>query len=421
MTVNVLNELRKTLTDIVTEMGYGEMIATDPIVLEIPRDKSFGDYATNIAMRLAKPMRMNPVAIANQILAKIPQEELHLTDIKVAGAGFINFTFDATYLMGVVEDVINLKEQYGNVNVGNGQKVNLEFVSANPTGYLHVGHGRGAAFGDSLARIMTKAGFIVHREHYVNDAGNQITNLALSIFERYKEQLGLPFQMEEGFYFGKEIIELAKELVNQYGDELLSYDEKKRLSFLRKYGTEALLANLKSDLKTFGVEFDTWFSEQSLYDNHEVENVLRTLTEKGYTYEQDGAVWLRTSLYGDEKDRVIIKSDGSYTYVLPDIAYHVNKLNRGFDHLIDVLGADHHGYIERIKAGVEMAGGKSGLIDIEILQMVRVIEDGVEIKMSKRSGKAITLADLIEQVGTSALRYFYVSKSLGTHMDLIWI
>ncbi len=418
MTVNVLNELRKTLTDIVTEMGYGEMIATDPIVLEIPRDKSFGDYATNIAMRLAKSMRMNPVAIANQILAKIPQEELHLTDIKVAGAGFINFTFDATYLMGVVEDVINLKEQYGNVNVGNGQKVNLEFVSANPTGYLHVGHGRGAAFGDSLARIMTKAGFIVHREHYVNDAGNQITNLALSIFERYKEQLGLPFQMEEGFYFGKEIIELAKELVNQYGDELLSYDEKKRLSFLRKYGTEALLANLKSDLKTFGVEFDTWFSEQSLYDNHEVENVLRTLTEKGYTYEQDGAVWLRTSLYGDEKDRVIIKSDGSYTYVLPDIAYHVNKLNRGFDHLIDVLGADHHGYIERIKAGVEMAGGKSGLIDIEILQMVRVIEDGVEIKMSKRSGKAITLADLIEQVGTSALRYFYVSKSLGTHMDL---
>ena len=300
--------------------------------------------------------------------------------------------------MGVVEDVINLKEQYGNVNVGNGQKVNLEFVSANPTGYLHVGHGRGAAFGDSLARIMTKAGFIVHREHYVNDAGNQITNLALSIFERYKEQLGLPFQMEEGFYFGKEIIELAKELVNQYGDELLSYDEKKRLSFLRKYGTEALLANLKSDLKTFGVEFDTWFSEQSLYDNHEVENVLRTLTEKGYTYEQDGAVWLRTSLYGDEKDRVIIKSDGSYTYVLPDIAYHVNKLNRGFDHLIDVLGADHHGYIERIKAGVEMAGGKSALIDIEILQMVRVIEDGVEIKMSKRSGKAITLADLIEQV-----------------------
>lgn len=418
MTVNVLNELRKTLTVIVTEMGYGEMIATDPIVLEIPRDKSFGDYATNIAMRLAKPMRMNPVAIANQILAKIPQEELHLTDIKVAGAGFINFTFDATYLMGVVEDVINLKEQYGNVNVGNGQKVNLEFVSANPTGYLHVGHGRGAAFGDSLARIMTKAGFIVHREHYVNDAGNQITNLALSIFERYKEQLGLPFQMEEGFYFGKEIIELAKELVNHYGDELLSYDEKKRLSFLRKYGTEALLANLKSDLKTFGVEFDTWFSEQSLYDNHEVENVLRTLTEKGYTYEQDGAVWLRTSLYGDEKDRVIIKSDGSYTYVLPDIAYHVNKLNRGFDHLIDVLGADHHGYIERIKAGVEMAGGKSGLIDIEILQMVRVIEDGVEIKMSKRSGKAITLADLIEQVGTSALRYFYVSKSLGTHMDL---
>ncbi|HHU24743.1 MAG: arginine--tRNA ligase [Bacilli bacterium] len=418
MTVNVLSELRKTLTSIVTAMGCGEVIAKDPIVLEIPRDKAHGDYATNIAMRLAKTMRKNPLAIANQIVERIPKDELYLTEVSVAGAGFINFTFDASYLLGVVEDVINLKEQYGNVNIGNGQKMNLEFVSANPTGYLHVGHGRGAAYGDSLARIMIKAGFDVHREHYVNDAGNQITNLALSIFERYKEQLGLPFQMEDGFYFGKEIIELAKELVEKYNDELLSYDEKKRLSFLRKYGTDALLANLKSDLKAFGVEFDTWFSEQSLYDNQEVEIALHTLTEKGYTYEQDGAVWLKTSLFGDEKDRVIIKSDGTYTYVLPDIAYHVNKLNRGFDHLIDVLGADHHGYIERIKAGVEMAGGKSGLIDIEILQMVRVIEDGVEIKMSKRSGKAITLADLMEQVGTSALRYFYVSKSLGTHMDL---
>ena len=221
--------------------------------------------------------------------------------------------------------------------------------------------------------------------------------------------------MKEDYYFGKEIIQVAEEIKDEYGDRFLNNFD---LDFFKSYGTEKLLGNLKKDLKKFNVEFDTWFSEKSLYETKEVENVLANLKKQGYTYQKDGALWLKTTDYGDEKDRVIIKSDGSYTYLLPDIAYHANKLSRGYHHLIDVLGADHHGYIHRLKAAVSMVGGNSNLIDVEILQMVRVIEDGVEVKMSKRSGKAITLIDLIDDVGTDALRYFYVAKSLSTHMDL---
>ena len=253
------------------------------------------------------------------------------------------------------------------------------------------------------------------KEHYVNDAGNQIINMARSVYERYKELFGLECILGDDHYHGKEIITIAEKIKNEYGDKYLNnYDE----AFFKEYGTKELLGNLKSDLKGFNVEFDTWFSEKSLYANNEVQNVIKLLTERGFTYESEGAVWLKTSLYNDEKDRVIIKSDGSYTYLLPDIAYHANKLNRGYSHLIDVLGADHHGYIDRLKAAITMVGGNSDLLDVEILQMVRVMENGVEVKMSKRSGKAITLNDLIEMVGVDALRYFYVEKSLNTHMDL---
>ena len=262
---------------------------------------------------------------------------------------------------------------------------------------------------------MKKAGYRVNREHYVNDAGNQITNMALSVYERYKELFGLPIEMKDDYYHGKEIITVAEEIKNEYGDKYLSQID---LDFFKEYGTKKLLGNLQRDLARFNVTFDTWFSEKSLYREGAVERVLTKLKEDGNTYEEDGAIWLKTTKYNDEKDRVIVKSDGSYTYLLPDIAYHANKLSRGYTHLIDVLGADHHGYIERLKAAVSMVGGNSNLIDIEILQMVRVMENGVEVKMSKRSGKAITLADLIDEVGTDALRYFYVSKSLSTHMDL---
>ena len=384
------------------------------IVLEVPKDQTNGDYATNIAMRLARVARKAPVMIAKDIVEKLDKQSLHLEKIEVAGAGFINFTIDVNYLLEVINKVNN-DLTYGNNNIGAGQKIDLEFVSANPTGYLHVGHGRGAAYGDSLANLLTKSGYQVTREHYVNDAGNQITNMALSVYERYKELFGLSIDMKDDYYHGKEIITIAEMLKEEYGDKFLNDFD---LNFFKEYGTKILLGNLKKDLERFNVNFDVWFSEKSLYQSNSVEKVLTKLNELGYLYDHEDAKWLKTSALGDEKDRVVVKSDGSYTYLLPDIAYHENKLSRGFDHLINVLGADHHGYVNRLKAAVTMLGGNANLIDVELLQMVRVMEDGQEVKMSKRSGKAITLIDLIDEVGSDALRYFYVSKALNTHMDL---
>lgn len=407
-----LDNLKKGLFNALVSLNYPT--EDIEIILEVPKDKNHGDYSTNLAMKLVKILRKPPMIIAEEIVNKLDKKELNLSKIEIANPGFINFTIDMDYLLEVV-NVVNKNPDYGKLDLGKGKKIDIEFVSANPTGYLHIGHGRGAAYGDSLANIMTKCGYIVTREHYVNDAGNQITNMALSVYERYKELFGLEFHLLDDYYHGKEIITIAEMIKDQYGDKFLKEFD---LDFFKEYGTKVLLDNLKKDLDRFNVHFDVWFSEKSLYSQGLVKNVINTLNEKGFTYEKDGAIFLKTSLYGDEKDRVIIKSDGSYTYFLPDIAYHENKLSRGFDHLIDVLGADHHGYVDRLKAAVTMVGGDSNLIDVELLQMVRAIENGVEVKMSKRSGKAITLIDLIDEVGSDALRYFYVSKALSTHMDL---
>ena len=414
MIVDLMNNIKREILRVVEKLGVLELNETD-IVLEVPKDSKNGDFSTNIAMRLARSLRKSPMLIAEDIKSGLDLEKCHTEKVEVAGAGFINFYLDLDYLLEVVPLILSEKEKYGSSNIGNNEKINLEFVSANPTGYLHIGHGRGAAYGDSLARCMKKAGFLVDREHYVNDAGNQINNMGLSVYERYKELFGLPIDFKEDYYHGKEIITIAEMIKSEYGDKFIKeYD----LDFFKDYGTKFLLGNLKKDLKHFNVEFDTWFSEKTLYKTGQVQKTLDTLNKGGFTYTDDGALWLKTSEYGDEKDRVIIKSDGNYTYLLPDIAYHANKLSRGYDHLIDVLGSDHHGYIARLKAAVSMVGGNSDLIDVEILQMVRVMENGEEVKMSKRSGKAITLNDLIEEVGTDALRYFYVSKSLSTHLDL---
>lgn len=411
--INVfLNNLKEELQNIIKELGVTE---EQDIQFDIPKDTAFGDYSTNISMRLAKALRKAPIMIANEIVSKIDKEKNHLSKVEVAGAGFINFYIDLKYLSNIIFEINDKKDDFGNINYGKNKKINVEYVSANPTGYLHIGHCRGAAYGDSLSRILKKAGFDVSREFYVNDAGNQIQNLGHSIFERYKELHGLECKLGEDGYYGKEIITIAQMIKDEYGDSHLNDQD---LEFFRVYGTNCLLDGLKSDLKDFNVTFDTWFSEKSLYKNNAVHEVLNLFKEKGYTYEHEGATWLKTTEYGDEKDRVLVKSDGTLTYLTPDIAYHANKLSRGFDHLIDVLGADHHGYINRIKAAIAFVGGNPDLLDIEILQMVRVLQDGEEVKMSKRSGKAITMRDLIDEVGTDALRFLFVSKSLSTHMDL---
>lgn len=412
MIEEILSNLKVEIINIIKELGCTDDVE---VFFEIPKDNANGDYSTNIAMRLAKSLRKSPRDIANSIIQKIDLNKFHLSKLDVAGAGFINLYLDKNYLNNVVFKILEEESDYGKSNVGAGLKINLEFVSANPTGYLHVGHGRGAAYGDSLARIMRKAGYNVSTEHYVNDAGNQIHNLALSIYERYKELYGLECNLGDDSYHGKEIIEIAEMIKSSHGDAYLRNDW---YQDFRKFGVDYLLEGLKRDLKEFNVTFDTWFSEKSLYDNKEVEKTLDYLKSHDYTYESEGATWLKTTLYGDEKDRVLVKSDGTLTYLTPDIAYHANKLSRGYDHLIDVLGADHHGYIPRLKAAIAFIGGNPDLIDVEILQMVRALQNGVEVKMSKRSGKAITLKDLIDEAGTDALRYMYVSKSLSTHMDL---
>ena len=412
MIEKILENVSCEIKAILKEMGAVDEVE---VLFEVPKEEAFGDYSTNVAMRMARSLHQSPIIIANNILEKMDLAKLHLANAEVKGAGFINFFLDRKYLTNVVFKILDEKEEYGKCDVGQGKKYLLEYVSANPTGFLHVGHGRGAAYGDSLARIMTKVGYVVGREHYVNDAGNQIHNMTESIHERYKELFNLPFELKDDYYHGKEIIDIAKMIKDEKGDYYINnpyYDD------FRKIGLEFLLNGLKNDLKDFNVEFDTWFSEKSLYDSGAVKNTLEFLKEKGFTYEEDGALWLKTTEAGDEKDRVLVKSDGSLTYFTPDIAYHKNKLDRGYDHLIDVLGADHHGYIPRLKAAISFVGGNPDLLDVEILQMVRVLQDGQEVKMSKRSGKAITLRDLMNEVGTDALRFMYSSKSLSTHMDL---
>ena len=407
-----LENLKLDLKEIIKELGVEEDI---DIFFEVPKDPSFGDYSVNVAMRLARSLRKAPLMIANDIVSKIDLKKNNLSKVEVAGAGFINFFMDQGHLNDVVFQIIKEQDKFGASNIGEGKKINLEYVSANPTGFLHVGHARGAAYGDSMARILTKCGYDVTREYYVNDGGNQINNLAYSMYERYKEQLGLECKLLDDYYHGPEIITIAKDLVKLYGDKYLHEDW---FNYFRDYGVKYLLNNLKEVLVEFGVDFDVWFSEKSLYDSGAVKAAIDKLVNDGNTYTKDGAIWLKTEARGDEKDRVIVKSDNTLTYLMPDIAYHSNKLARGYDTIIDVLGADHHGYIDRLKAAIYYMGYDPDKLIVEILQMVRVLKDGEEVKMSKRSGKAITLKDLIDEAGVDALRYMFSSKALSSHMDL---
>ncbi|MFA5543223.1 MAG: arginine--tRNA ligase [Bacilli bacterium] len=411
MIKKILDDLKIDLYEILKSLGVNEDVE---IFFEVPQDTNFGDFSTNIAMRLAKTLRKSPVMIAKDIISRIDVAKNHIIKVDVAGAGFINFFFDRKFLSEVIFEVLKEKENFGNIKISD-EKVNIEFVSANPTGYLHIAHGRGASYGDSLSRILKKSGYNVTKEHYVNDGGNQINNLGFSIQQRYFELFGRDAKMEDGYYHGKEIIEIAKMIKEEVGDKYLDNDG---YEYFRQRGMDYLLQGLKDDLKDFNVEFDVWFSEKSLYDNGEVEKTLNQLIKDNHTYELDGAIWLKTTDYNDEKDRVLVKSDKSLTYLTPDIAYHKNKLSRGYDQLIDVLGADHHGYINRLKAAIACVGGNPDKVHIEILQMVRVIQDGVEVKMSKRSGKSITLRDIMDEVGSDAIRYMYSAKALSTPMDL---
>ncbi len=409
----LVEQIKNEFKNILVNLGY---YSDDfNIELEVPKGNENGDYSTNMAMKLARVARKSPFSIAEEIVNLFNMKDLFVTEIKIAKPGFINLYLDKSFLSNIISVINDKGSNYGNLELGEGEHYNIEFVSVNPTGSLHIGHARGASAGDSISRIMKKAGFDVTKEYYVNDAGNQIHNLALSIDARYKQLFNLEVEMPKDGYYGDEIIKAAKTLKSEYGDKYLNEDS---YDFFKEYGVKSLLEVLKKDLNDFGVTFDVWFSEKSLYDKDLVNKTIDYLTKHNFTYELDGALWLKTSEYNDEKDRVIIKSDSTFTYLAPDIAYHKDKLDRGYTKLIDILGGDHHGYIDRLKASIEMVGGKSDLLEVEILQMVKVIQDGEEVKMSKRSGKAITLRDIIDEVGVDPVRYFFAMRSLNTHMDL---
>lgn len=417
--MNIIDQVKQTLIEEIEASIKKAGLAEDipEIKIEIPKDTKNGDYSSNIAMVLTKIAKRNPREIAQAIVDNLDTSKAHVKEIDIAGPGFINFYLDNQYLTQIIPEAINKGDQFGYADQSKNTNILLEYVSANPTGDLHIGHARNAAVGDSLANILIAAGYNVTREYYINDAGNQITNLARSIETRYFEALGdTSHEMPEDGYNGKDIIEIGKDLANKH-PEIKDYSDEERLKTFRQLGVDYEMDKLKRDLADFNVHFDNWFSETSLYENGAIDNTLAKMKELGYTYEADGATWLRTSDFKDDKDRVLIKKDGNYTYFTPDTAYHYNKINRGNDILIDLMGADHHGYINRLKASLETFGVDSDRLEIQIMQMVRLMQNGEEVKMSKRTGNAITLREIMDEVGIDAARYFLTMRSPDSHFD----
>lgn len=408
--------LKQTIVDAVKK-AFDKEMSIDDIVIEIPKDKEHGDYATNTAMRLTKELKKNPREIASSLIEAMDFKKGSIEKCDIAGPGFINFTISKTSLAGIIHKVIDQGETYGNNTSGNQLKILVEYVSANPTGDLHLGHARGAAWGDSVTRLMKASGYDVCREFYVNDAGNQINNLAYSLLARYHQFFGIDKEMPEDGYYGKDVIGIAEEMANTYGKKYLNDDSEETFLFFKKEGIRLELEKLKKDLDYFRVHFDVFTSEQTLHDDGKVEEALQKLTALGKTYEKDGAIWFASTEYGDDKDRVLKKSDGSYTYLVPDIAYHITKFERGYEKLVNFWGADHHGYIPRMKAALQALGKEKDDLEVDIIQMVRLVEDGVEVKMSKRTGNAVTIRELCDEVGVDAVRYFFVQRALDTHLD----
>ncbi|GIO26821.1 arginine--tRNA ligase [Ornithinibacillus bavariensis] len=387
------------------------------IILEKPKDKAHGDFATNIAMQLARIAKKAPRQIAEDIVNNLNQDAASIEKIEIAGPGFINFFMKNDFLTDLIPTILEAGTEYGKTDYGHGQRIQVEFVSVNPTGNLHLGHARGAAFGDVLCNVLHAAGYAVEREYYINDAGNQIDNLALSVNARYLQALGQEASMPEDGYHGQDIVEIGKRLAEEHGDKWANKTEEERLAYFKEYGLEYTLGRIKKDLDDFGVHFDNWFSERSLYQNDEIADVLNKLKAGRYIYEKDGATWFRSTDFNDDKDRVLVKNDGAFTYLTPDIAYHQNKLNRGFDKLINVWGADHHGYIPRMKAAIQALGYEADKLDVKIIQMVNLFDGGEKLRMSKRTGNAVSLRELMDEVGIDAVRYFFVARSNDTQLD----
>lgn len=396
------------------------------VAIQVPPKKEFGDYATNFAMQTTKIFHTSPRKIAEEIRARIMAADLaHLLandgkdmfdEIQIAGAGFMNFFLKHDVIYRELKEIYEAGDEFGHAPCKNNVTIQIEYVSANPTGLLHVGHGRGAAAGSAIVNIMRAAGYNVESEYYINDAGNQMDNLTKSVNARYLELLGQPVDFPEDGYLGEDIIDTTKRIIERDGDKYLALSEDERLKILGELAYEDKLRELKADLKKFRVTFDVWFSERTLHPD-KINAAIDTLKAGGNIYEQDGALWLASSKFGDDKDRVVIRENGEPTYLAADIAYHKNKFERGFSKLINLWGADHHGYVARVKAAMKMLGFDADRLQIIFLQMVSLYRGGEAVKMSKRAGTAIPLRELMEEVGTDAARYFFLMRSTDSQLD----
>ena len=409
--MDITNKIKQELINVIKKLNVEAEVN---FVVEIPKDNTNGDYATNVAMQLTRILRKNPRMIAEEIVSLFDKNISDIDRIEIAGPGFINFFVKSTSFSSLINHVLSSKDDFGKQNYGQGKKYNVEFVSANPTGDLHLGHAWQAALGDCICNLLEEVGYDVTREYYVNDAGVQIKKLSQSIYARYQQALGMDVKFPEDGYHGPDIIKFANKLKETYGDTLLE----KPLSYFREIGIAHELEKIRVDLDMFRVKFDVYSHEVMLYEKGWVDEVIPTLKEKGYIYEKEDAVWFRTTDFEDDKDRVVKKSDGTYTYFLPDIAYHKYKLERGFDYLVNILGADHHGYIKRMEAAICALGYQKDQIQIIIHQMVKLIKDGEELKLSKRTGKAYTLKDLCDEIGVNATRYQFACKNPGSHIEI---
>ena len=425
--MDIINQTSHELYNIILE-ALGQAVSAGkipsepipPFSVEIPADSSNGDFSTNVAMVSAKALKMPPRKIAEIIKEEMNVETAFINDVEIARPGFINFFANANWFSNVVRDVLNKEENYGKSEYGDGKKVLVEFVSANPTGPMHIGNARGGAMGDALVEVLNWSGYSAKREFYVNDAGNQIDKFGISLNARYLQLIYGEDKVEfpENGYQGADIIEHVKNFYEIHGDKYKDCEETQRINALTDYALPLNITALKTDLQKYRIDYDIWFKESTLHMNSEVARIISLLKEKGVTYEKDGALWLKAAEYGCDQDFVLIRSNGLPTYIVPDIAYHYNKLEvRKFDKAINIWGADHHGYLPRLKASLKALGIDPTRLDIILMQMVRLIRDGEPVKVSKRTGKSITLNTLLDEVPIDAARFFFNAREANTHMD----
>lgn len=412
-----IKQLIEEALDNCAQSGLISTKQSPPFVIETPKMKNHGDYATNVAMLIAPQEKKPPRKIAQDIVEHIPKNDDILEKLEIAGPGFINFFITRSCWLKAFKDISLQGSTYGRSQLGKGQKINLEYVSANPTGPLHIGHGRGAAVGDALANILEAVGYDVSREYYINDTGNQMELLGKSVYTRYLQLLGKEVAFPPDFYQGDYIEEIAQQIVSQQGNHYEKTGEALSIPFFTSFAVDSILMGIQKDLEDFGVHFNSWFSEKTLYQEKTVDRAIDKLKKKGYIYQNEGHRWFKSTLFGDDKDRVVIRNNGVPTYFASDCAYHLNKLERGYQRVINIWGADHHGYIPRIKAVVEAFGNSREAVEILLVQFVNLLRDGVPVAMSTRSGTFVTLREVIDEVGTDSIKYIFLTRKSDAHLD----